>query len=34
MSKHERKPGIGPLAGFRGNDGKSTGRGTPNQSKY
>ncbi len=27
--KHERKPGIGPLAGFRGN-GSETGRGAPN----
>ncbi|MCG7623963.1 molybdopterin oxidoreductase family protein [Epibacterium sp. Ofav1-8] len=26
---HERKPGIGPLAGFRG-DGTETGRGAPN----
>ncbi|MEC7246506.1 MAG: formate dehydrogenase, partial [Pseudomonadota bacterium] len=27
---HQRKPGIGPLAGFRGEDGKSSGRGEPN----
>jgi anaerobic selenocysteine-containing dehydrogenase len=27
---HERKPGIGPLAGFRGEDGSRTGRGAPN----
>ncbi|HMB48233.1 MAG TPA: molybdopterin-dependent oxidoreductase, partial [Afifellaceae bacterium] len=27
---HERKPGIGPLAGFRGPDGKKSGRGEPN----
>ncbi len=27
---HERSPGIGPLAGFRGEDGKSFGRGAPN----
>ncbi len=27
---HERKPGIGPLAGFRGKDGKSVGRGEVN----
>lgn len=27
---HERKPGIGPLAGFRGEDGKSVGKGAPN----
>ncbi len=27
---HERGPGVGPLAGWRGEDGKSHGRGTPN----
>ena len=27
---HERAPGIGPLAGFRGADGKSFGKGAPN----
>ncbi len=27
---HQRKPGIGPLAGFRGADGKQSGRGDPN----
>ena len=27
---HERKPGIGPLAGFRGPDGDKAGRGEPN----
>jgi anaerobic selenocysteine-containing dehydrogenase len=27
---HERSPGIGPLAGFRGPDGKSYGKGAPN----
>ena len=27
---HQRKPGIGPLAGFRGKDGKQSGRGEPN----
>lgn len=27
---HERAPGIGPLAGFRGPNGRSQGRGTPN----
>src|SRR5690606_24434360 len=27
---HERTPGIGPLAGFRGPDGGSYGRGAPN----
>jgi len=29
MVNHERKPGIGPLAGFRGN-GEDVGRGAPN----
>jgi len=27
---HQRKPGIGPLAGFRGKDGTESGRGEPN----
>ncbi|MBM3520051.1 MAG: formate dehydrogenase [Alphaproteobacteria bacterium] len=27
---HERAPGIGPLAGFRGPNGQAIGRGTPN----
>ena len=27
---HERRPGIGPLAGWRGADGSRTGRGAPN----
>lgn len=27
---HERKPGIGPLAGFRGADGTASGKGEPN----
>ena len=27
---HQRKDGIGPLAGFRGKDGKAHGRGVPN----
>ena len=27
---HERAPGVGPLAGFRGPDGKSYGKGAPN----
>jgi anaerobic selenocysteine-containing dehydrogenase len=27
---HERAPGIGPLAGFRGVDGRAQGRGAPN----
>ena len=30
---HERKPGIGPLAGWRGEDGGSHGRGAPNKSQ-
>ncbi|MBF9036433.1 molybdopterin-dependent oxidoreductase [Rhodobacterales bacterium HKCCE2091] len=29
IARHERRPGIGPLAGFRG-DGSQTGRGAPN----
>jgi anaerobic selenocysteine-containing dehydrogenase len=28
---HERRPGIGPLSGFRGESGEKTGRGAPNQ---
>lgn len=28
--RHERRPGVGPLAGFRGEDGASAGRGAPN----
>ncbi|MFK5997307.1 MAG: molybdopterin oxidoreductase family protein [Rhodobacterales bacterium] len=27
---HERRPGVGPLAGFRGKDGLDKGRGAPN----
>jgi anaerobic selenocysteine-containing dehydrogenase len=27
---HERRPGVGPLAGFRGPDGEGEGRGAPN----
>ncbi len=30
---HERKPGIGPLAGFRGEDGTTSGKGAPNKSQ-
>lgn len=30
MTNHQRKPGIGPLAGFRGSDGTAAGRGAPN----
>ena len=30
MVRHERKPGVGPLAGWRGEDGNATGRGAPN----
>jgi anaerobic selenocysteine-containing dehydrogenase len=30
ITSHERRPGIGPLAGFRGKDGKDVGRGAPN----
>jgi anaerobic selenocysteine-containing dehydrogenase len=28
---HERKPGIGPLAGFRGKEGQTFGKGAPNK---
>ncbi len=28
---HERRPGIGPLSGFRGESGEKTGRGAPNK---
>ncbi len=28
--RHQRRPGIGPLAGFRGADGTAVGRGEPN----
>ena len=30
MVNHERRPGIGPLMGWRGEDGAQTGRGAPN----
>ncbi|MCB1490717.1 MAG: molybdopterin oxidoreductase family protein [Rhodobiaceae bacterium] len=30
MVNHQRKPGIGPLAGWRGEDGEAAGRGAPN----
>ncbi len=30
MINHERAPGLGPLAGWRGEDGKEEGRGKPN----
>ncbi|MBT8078076.1 MAG: molybdopterin oxidoreductase family protein [Gammaproteobacteria bacterium] len=30
LVRHERKPGIGPLAGFRGRNGEKRGRGEPN----
>ena len=30
---HQRKPGIGPLAGFRGEGGDAEGRGEPNQNQ-
>ncbi|PIE14550.1 MAG: formate dehydrogenase [Rhodobacterales bacterium] len=30
MVNHERRPGIGPLAGFRGENGTENGRGAPN----
>ncbi|WP_226575934.1 molybdopterin oxidoreductase family protein [Acuticoccus sediminis] len=30
MVRHQRRPGVGPLAGFRGEDGTAAGRGAPN----
>ena len=30
IQNHERRPGVGPLAGFRGKDGTGKGRGEPN----
>ncbi|HET9106650.1 MAG TPA: molybdopterin oxidoreductase family protein, partial [Steroidobacteraceae bacterium] len=30
MVRHERKSGVGPLAGFRGEDARAIGKGTPN----
>ncbi len=30
ITRHERRPGIGPLMGFRGENGDKTGRGAPN----
>ncbi|MFG6517362.1 molybdopterin oxidoreductase family protein [Sulfitobacter sp. 1A13496] len=30
ITNHERRPGIGPLAGFRGEEGTQSGRGAPN----
>jgi anaerobic selenocysteine-containing dehydrogenase len=30
MVNHQRKPGVGPLAGFRGADGTAIGKGAPN----
>ena len=30
MANHQRRPGVGPLCGWRGTDGKSEGRGEPN----
>ncbi len=30
---HERRPGVGPLAGFRGKNGKDKGRGSPNKNQ-
>nr|WP_280951198.1 molybdopterin oxidoreductase family protein [Pararhizobium haloflavum] len=30
ITRHERKPGVGPLAGFRGENGEKSGRGAPN----
>ena len=33
LANHERLPGVGLLAGFRGEDGSQTGRGAPNQNQ-
>ena len=30
ITNHERQPGVGPLAGWRGEDGSETGKGAPN----
>jgi anaerobic selenocysteine-containing dehydrogenase len=30
IQRHQRRPGVGPLMGFRGEDGTQTGRGAPN----
>jgi anaerobic selenocysteine-containing dehydrogenase len=30
ITRHQRRPGVGPLFGFRGADGTATGRGDPN----
>ncbi|MEM8597590.1 MAG: molybdopterin-dependent oxidoreductase [Pseudomonadota bacterium] len=30
ITRHQRRPGVGPLAGWRGEDGMSEGRGAPN----
>lgn len=30
MVRHQRRPGVGPLMGWRGEDGEATGRGAPN----
>jgi len=30
IQNHERRPGVGPLAGYRGKDGDKSGRGEPN----
>ena len=33
IQQHERRPGVGPLAGFRGEDQKTSGRGSPNDNQ-
>jgi len=33
IANHERTPGVGPLAGWRGEDGQSQGKGKPNPSQ-
>ena len=30
ITRHQRRPGVGPLAGWRGEDGSASGRGAPN----
>ncbi|HET9146717.1 MAG TPA: molybdopterin oxidoreductase family protein [Acetobacteraceae bacterium] len=30
IMRHERRPGVGPLAGWRGEDGEAAGKGAPN----
>ena len=34
MVNHQRRPGVGPLAGWRGKDGQQSGRGEPNPEQF